>query len=69
MAIANGLTMAIANPNQELLTSCMLASDLLLHKQDADLSYIEVMNERKQRTAKRWNRKPLRQKKCAAESI
>ena len=46
------LTMAIANPNQELLTSCMLASDLLLHKQDADLSYIEVMNERKQRTAK-----------------
>ena len=30
----------------------MLASDLLLHKQDADLSYIEVMNERKQRTAK-----------------
>lgn len=51
MAIANGLTMAIANPNQELLTSCMLASDLLLHKQDADLSYIEVMNERKQRTA------------------
>lgn len=52
MAIANGLTMAIANPNQELLTSCMLASDLLLHKQDADLSYIEVMNERKQRTAK-----------------
>ena len=51
MAIANGLTMAIANPNQELLTSCMLASDLLLHKQDADLSYIEVMNERKQRDA------------------
>ena len=51
MAIANGLTMAIANPNQELLTSCMLASDLLLHKQDADLSYIEVMNDRKQRTA------------------
>ena len=46
------LTMAIANPNQELLTSCMLASDLLLHKHDADLFYIEVMNERKQRTAK-----------------
>lgn len=44
--------MAIANPNQELLTSCMLASDLLLHKQDADLSYIEVMNERKQRNCK-----------------
>ena len=49
MAIANGLTMAIANPNQELLTSCMLASDLLLNKKDADITYIERMNERMER--------------------
>ena len=47
MAIANGLTMAIANPNQELLTSCMLASDLLLGKEEADIAYINAMNERK----------------------
>lgn len=48
MAIANGLTMAIANPNQELLTSCMMASDLLLNKEEADLKYIETMNARKE---------------------
>lgn len=48
MAIANGLTMAIANPNQDLLTSCMLASDLLLGKEEADLRYISTMNARKE---------------------
>ena len=48
MAIANGLTMAIANPNQELLVSSMLASDLLLAKEGADLRYIETMNARKE---------------------
>lgn len=46
MAIAEGLTMAIANPCQELLTSCMMASDLLLNKQEADIRYIEAMNAR-----------------------
>lgn len=40
MAIANGLTMAIANPSQTLLTNAALASDLLLNKEDADLAYI-----------------------------
>lgn len=49
MAIANGLTMAIANPNQDLLTASMLASDLLLGKEEADLRYITTMNARKQR--------------------
>ncbi len=48
MAIANGLTMAIANPNQDLLTASMLASDLLLGKEEADLRYITTMNARKQ---------------------
>lgn len=51
MAIANGLTMAIANPNQELLTSSMLAADLLLGKEGADLAYISEMNARKERAA------------------
>lgn len=41
MAIANGLTMAIANPSQELLMNAALASDLLLNKEGADIHYIE----------------------------
>lgn len=41
MAIANGLTMAIANPSQELLMNAALASDLLLNKEYADVRYIE----------------------------
>lgn len=40
MAIAGGLTMAIANPSQTLLTNAALASDLLLNKKEADLNYI-----------------------------
>ena len=41
LAIQAGLTMAIANPSQELLMSCALAADLLLNKEDAALRYIE----------------------------
>lgn len=41
MAIREGLTMAIANPSQELLVSCAFASDLLLAKEEADIRYIE----------------------------
>lgn len=41
MAIGQGLTMAIANPGQTLLTNAALASDLLLNKADADLRYID----------------------------
>lgn len=41
LAIREGLTMAIANPSQELLVSCALATDLLLAKEDADIRYIE----------------------------
>ena len=41
LAIREGLTMAIANPSQELLVSCALAADLLLAKEDADIRYIE----------------------------
>ena len=44
MAIQAGLTMAIANPSQDLLMNCALASDLLLNKEGADLRYIERMN-------------------------
>ena len=44
MAIARGLTMAIANPSQELLMNAAFASDMLLHKAQSDVRYIERMN-------------------------
>lgn len=40
LAIGEGLTMAIANPGQTLLTNAALAADLLLNKEEADLNYI-----------------------------
>ncbi len=43
MAIQAGLSMAIANPSQELLMNCAMASDLLLHKEGADMRYISHM--------------------------
>lgn len=43
MAIKDGLTMAIANPSQELLVSSAFASDLLLNKEEADIRYIELI--------------------------
>ena len=45
MAIGEGLTMAISNPNQTLLMSTALACNLLKNKPDADLVYIDKMNE------------------------
>ena len=44
MAICKGLTMAIANPSQELLMNAAFASDMLLHRPDSDIRYIERMN-------------------------
>lgn len=41
MAISAGLTMAIANPNQDMLVNNAFAADLLLNKEGADLRYIE----------------------------
>ena len=37
MAICEGLTMAIANPSQELLMNAAFASDMLLHRPDSDI--------------------------------
>jgi 5-methyltetrahydrofolate--homocysteine methyltransferase len=44
MAISRGLTMAIANPSQELLMNAAFASDMLLHRPESDIRYIEHMN-------------------------
>lgn len=51
MAIYSGLTMAIANPSQELLMNAAFASDMLLHRPDSDLRYIAHMNRIAQKNA------------------
>lgn len=48
LAIREGLTMAIANPSQELLVSCAFAADLLMNKEEADIRYIEYANRVKE---------------------
>lgn len=45
MAVANGLTMAIANPSQSMLMNAAYASDLLVNKAGADVRYIERVSE------------------------
>jgi 5-methyltetrahydrofolate--homocysteine methyltransferase len=54
MAISRGLTMAIANPSQEMLVNAAFASDLLRNKEGADIRYIERMarySEQKENSA------------------
>lgn len=58
LAIREGLTMAIANPSQEMLVSCAFATDLLLDKGDEpSIRYIEcaasVAEKREQAEIKR----------------
>lgn len=45
LAIQAGLTMAIANPSQEMLMCGALATDLLIAKDEADLRYIEYASK------------------------
>ncbi|MBD5396308.1 MAG: dihydropteroate synthase [Lachnospiraceae bacterium] len=49
MAIQEGLTMAIANPSQDLLVNAAFAADLLMNKEGADIRYIERMEAFKER--------------------
>ena len=44
MAVNRGLTMAIANPSQELFVRSSLAADLLMGKEGAALRYVEHSN-------------------------
>ncbi len=53
LAIREGLTMAIANPSQELLVSCALAADLLLAKEEGDIRYIEYAGTMAENRAKK----------------
>lgn len=50
MAIKEGLTMAIANPSQELLVKSAFASDLLLNKEGSDIAYIHKIHQLKGET-------------------
>lgn len=67
MAIANGLTMAISNPSQELLVKAAFACDLLLNKKGADIRYINKINyfaqkkdsEKKEENTKTEKRQPV----------
>ncbi len=52
MAISAGLSMAIANPGQDLLVAAAFASDLLLCKEESDIRYIHFAGEMKQRREK-----------------
>ncbi len=49
MAIAAGLTMAIANPSQDLLVGAAFASDLLLVREEGDIRYIGFADAAKAR--------------------
>lgn len=47
LAIGAGLTMAIANPSQDLLMHTVYAADLLMHKPEGDLRYIDRVSNHK----------------------
>lgn len=49
MAIGRGLTMAIANPSQEMLVNAAYAGDLLLNRPESDNRYIDRMESLKNR--------------------
>ena len=57
MAIQAGLTMAIANPSQDLLVKAAFASDLLLNKKGADIRYINKINSLADSTEKQVTQK------------
>ena len=65
LAIREGLTMAIANPSQDLLTGCALATDLLLAKEASDIRYIEAVGAAAER---RQQKETNRQKPEAPEA-
>ncbi len=66
MAIQEGLTMAIANPSQELLVSSAFAADLLLGKPEADIRYIRQMDGSGQKIQKQ-GKPPLEIKEIPKE--
>ena len=69
MAIQQGLTMAIANPSQDLLMNAAFASDMLLHKPDSDIRYISRMQVYEKHLAeKEASAQPVKKKAIVQES-
>ncbi|MDO4292241.1 MAG: homocysteine S-methyltransferase family protein [Eubacteriales bacterium] len=68
MAVLSGLTMAIANPSQDLLVGAAFASDLLLNREESDLRYIDFAEQYRQRTeqAERQREERLRRELAGA---
>ncbi|MGN0157223.1 MAG: homocysteine S-methyltransferase family protein [Lachnospiraceae bacterium] len=69
MAIAQGLTTAIANPNQTLLMNTALSCNLLKNCKDADIAYIERMNALKESGICLENKPTVREKTNSQEMI
>lgn len=67
MAISAGLTMAIANPGQDLLVGAAFASDLLLNKDESDIRYIEFSGGMKERREQEAARKEAAIRRSALE--
>lgn len=61
MAVQAGLTMAIANPGQDLLVGAAFASDMLLQKEGSDLRYIGFAGEYTKRQQEIKKEQALRQ--------
>ncbi|MGN0344476.1 MAG: homocysteine S-methyltransferase family protein [Lachnospiraceae bacterium] len=69
MAIQQGLTMAIANPSQDLLMNAAFASDMLLHKPDSDIRYISRMQVYEKHLAeKEAAAQPVKKKEIVQET-
>ena len=69
MAIQQGLTMAIANPSQDLLMNAAFASDMLLHKPDSDIRYISRMQVYEKHLAeKEASAQPVKKKAAVQET-
>lgn len=68
MSIANGLTMAIANPSQDMLMNTAAASNMLMHRDGSDMAYIKRMQyfDKKEEEVKRKERAELMAKAGAA---
>lgn len=70
MAIQQGLTMAIANPSQDLLMNAAFASDMLLHKPDSDIRYIDRMQVYEKHLAgKEASGQPVRENASVQENV
>lgn len=70
MAIANGLTMAIANPSQDLLLNAAAASDMLLCKQDSSTRYIgrmQLYDKKQEEQQKKLQEQNLQTKLCVSD--